>query len=114
MWNKYYRGDAPTSTESNRPSKSYTTIDGTSGKYWTKFGASFESIATGLLLAETATIAGWEFADQYIYAQSNTMRLDGRTSPLSDVHLAAGSNAASSPGSAPFRIKKKRWKYGFY
>ena len=81
-------------------------MDGTSGRYWTRFGASFESIATGLLLAETATIAGWEFADEYIYAQSNTMRLDGRTSPLSDVHLAAGSNAASSPGSAPFRIKK--------
>lgn len=106
MWNKYYRGTAPVASSSNKPSNSYTTVDGTSGRYWTQFGASFESIATGLLLAETATIAGWEFADQYIYAQSNTMRLDGRTSPLSDVHLAAGSNAASSPGSAPFRIKK--------
>lgn len=106
MWNKYYRGSAPVATNSNKPSNSYTTVDGTSDRYWTRFGASFESIATGLLLAETATIAGWEFADQYIYAQSNTMRLDGRTSPLSDVHLAAGSNAASSPDSAPFRIKK--------
>lgn len=106
MWNKYYRGSAPVATNSNKPSNSYTTVDGTSGRYWTRFGASFESIATGLLLAETATIAGWEFADEYIYAQSNTMRLDGRTSPLNDVHLAAGSNAASSPGSAPFRIKK--------
>lgn len=106
MWNKYYRGTAPVASSSNKPSNSYTTVDGTSKRYWTRFGASFESIATGLLLAETATIAGWEFADQYIYAQSNTMRLDGRTSPLSDVHLAAGSNAASSPGSAPFRIKK--------
>lgn len=106
MWNKYYRGSAPVATNSNKPSNSYTTVDGTSDRCWTRFGASFESIATGLLLAETATIAGWEFADEYIYAQSNTMRLDGRTSPLSDVHLAAGSNAASSPGSAPFRIKK--------
>ena len=106
MWNKYYRGTAPVASSSNKPSNSYTTVDGTSGRYWTRFGSSFESIATGLLLAETATIAGWEFADQYIYAQSNTMRLDGRTSPLSDVHLAAGSNAASNPGSAPFRIKK--------
>lgn len=106
MWNKYYRGTAPVASSSNKPSDSYTTVDGTSDRYWTRFGSSFESIATGLLLAETATIAGWEFADQYIYAQSNTMRLDGRTSPLSDVHLAAGSNAASSPGSAPFRIKK--------
>ena len=106
MWNKYYRGTAPVASSSNKPSNSYTTVDGTSGRYWTSFGSSFESIATGLLLAETATIAGWEFADQYIYAQSNTMRLDGRTSPLSDVHLAAGSNAASSPGSAPFMIKK--------
>lgn len=106
MWNKYYRGSAPVATNSNRPSNSYTTVDGTSGRYWTRFGASFESIATGLLLAETATIAGWEFADEYIYAQSNTMRLDGRTNPLSNIHLAAGSNAASSPGRAPFRVDK--------
>lgn len=104
MWNSYYRGSVPTATSSNRPSNSYTTVDGTSERYWTRFGASFESIATGLLLAETATIAGWEFANEYIYSQSNTMRLDGRTSPLSGIHLAAGSNAASSPGSAPFRI----------
>lgn len=110
MWNKYYRGSAPSSTSNNQPSTHYTTTDGTrymSGTtpaYWTRFGASFESIATGLLLANTATIAGWEFANEYIYSQSNTMRLDGRVTPLSNIHLAAGSNAASNPGNAPFRI----------
>lgn len=106
MWNKYYRGSAPVASSSNKPSNSYTTVDGTSGRYWTRFGSSFESIATGLLLAETATIAGWEFADQYIYAQSNTMRLDGRSSPLNNIHLAAGNNASSNPGAAAFRVSK--------
>ena len=32
------------------------------------------------------------------------MRLDGRTTPLSNIHLAAGNNAASTPSSAPFRV----------
>lgn len=110
MWNKYYRGSAPVASSSNQPSTHYTTVDGTrymSGTtpaYWTRFGASFESIATGLLFAEKATIAGWEFNNQYIYSQSNTMRLDGRLSPTSSIHLAAGNNAASNPGSAPFRV----------
>lgn len=104
MWNTYYRGSTPTATSTNRPSSSWTTTDNTSGKYWVRFGSSFESIATGLLFAEKATIAGWDFYEQYIASHSNTMRLDGNASPLSDIHLAVGNNAASSPGSAPFRV----------
>lgn len=103
MWNSYYKGTVITTS---RPNQDYTTVDGTSGKHWVRFGASFESIATGLLFADKATIAGWEFTDEYIYSQSNTMRLDGRTNPLSNIHLAAGSNAASNPGNASFRVSK--------
>lgn len=40
MWNKYYRGTAPVASSSNKPSNSYTTVDGTSGRYWTRFGSS--------------------------------------------------------------------------
>ena len=108
MWNSYYRGQTYSGSSCN-PGTYYTTTDGSAYRgsyraYWVRFGASFESIATGLLFADKATIAGWEFTDEYIYSQSNTMRLDGRTSPLSSIHLAAGSNAASKPGSAPFRV----------
>lgn len=104
MWNSYYRGQVLTASSSNGPASSYTTVDGTYGAYWVQFGTSFESIATGLLFSTAATIAGWEFTNEYIYSQSNTMRLDGRTTPLNNIHLAAGANAASAPGSAPFRV----------
>lgn len=76
----------------------------TSPTYWDSFGGSFESIATGLMFADKAVIAGWNFVDDYIYAQGDTMRLDGRLQPLSNIHLAIGSGAASNPGSAPFRV----------
>ena len=75
-----------------------------SSKYWATFGASFSSVATGLLLAEVANIAGWNFSNECIYSQSETMRLDGRTSPKTNLHLAIGANAATNPGSAPFRV----------
>lgn len=84
--------------------------DGFSGKaptntsYWNTFGANFESIATGMLFAEEANIAGWVFNNNYIYSQASTMRLDGRTSPLANLHLAIGANAATTPDSAPFRV----------
>lgn len=75
--------------------------------YWTPFGTSFESIATGLLFADKATIAGWDFYNTNIQSQSGTMRLDGRTTAAvtGGIHLAIGSNAASNPSSAPFRVK---------
>lgn len=76
----------------------------TNTSYWNTFGASFESIATGLLLAEAANIAGWMFSNECIYSQSSTMRLDGRKSPKTNLHIAVGADAANTPGSAPFRV----------
>lgn len=58
---------------------------------WVAFN-SFENIATGLLLAETATIAGWNFNEDYIFSLSNSVCLNGsdeNSVPL----LAAGTGS---------------------
>ena len=44
---------------------------------WNSFGASFESIATNLLLAEGANIAGWIFRNNRLESQDGTFWLDG-------------------------------------
>ena len=44
---------------------------------WNPFGAQFESVATNLLLAENANIAGWVFKNNRLEAQSGSMYLDG-------------------------------------
>lgn len=91
---------------SGRTPSSYAGTDGGgTSLYWVKFN-SFENVATDLLFADKATIAGWDFYNNNIQSQSGTMRLDGRTTNavLDDIHLAIGTNAASSPASAPFRV----------
>lgn len=44
---------------------------------WNPFGAQFESIATGLLLAENANIAGWIFRNNRLESQNNSAFLNG-------------------------------------
>lgn len=44
----------------------------TNTDYWNSFGASFESVATNLLLAENATIADWVIKDGKITSQAET------------------------------------------
>ncbi len=44
---------------------------------WNAFGASFESVATQLLLAEEANIAGWVFRNNRLESQNGTVFLDG-------------------------------------
>lgn len=46
---------------------------------WNEFGAQFESIATGLLLAENANIAGWIFRDGKLVSQNGKFYLNGAT-----------------------------------
>lgn len=41
--------------------------------YWEKFGATFESIATSLLLAKEANIAGFIFKDNMLISQKGTL-----------------------------------------
>lgn len=46
---------------------------------WEKFGDQFEAVATELLLAENANIAGWIFRNERLESQSGGAFLDGRT-----------------------------------
>ena len=98
---------------SGKSPSSYSVSDGTTSTtaYWVSM-TSFSSVATDLLLAQSATIAGWVFEpDECLRSQSNTMRLDGRSSPTSSIHLAIGSNAYSSPSSATFRVNTSGQMY---
>ena len=56
-----------------------TGVEPTNTTKWNSFGASFESIATNLLLAEGANIAGWIFRDGKLYSQNGKAYLDGVT-----------------------------------
>lgn len=49
----------------------------TSTDKWNSFGASFESVATQLLLAEEANIAGWVFRNNRLESQNGSAYLDG-------------------------------------
>lgn len=60
--------------------------------YWTPFDGNFESIATGLLFAEEATISGWQFFNTYIKSSNNWVALNGNASTDSIPFLAAGNN----------------------
>lgn len=91
---KMFKGQNPSSTSGS---------DGDSKYFWVALN-SFENVATDLLFADKATIASWDFYNQYIASQSNTMRLDGNSKPTGNIHLAIGPNAVSSPSSAAFRV----------
>ena len=67
------------------------------GSGWVAFN-SFENIATGLLLAETATIAGWNFNDRAIWSLDENVILNGRGAEgtrggSDDIFLAAGNTS---------------------
>ena len=57
----------------------FTNIAPPNTSKWNEFGAQFESIATGLLLAENANIAGWIFRNNRLESQNGTFYLDGTT-----------------------------------
>lgn len=52
---------------------SFSNIVPTDSSKWNDFGADFESIATGLLLAEYANIAGWIFKNSMLISQKGTI-----------------------------------------
>lgn len=56
---------------------SFSNVLPTNTSKWNDFGAEFETIATGLLLAENANIAGWIFRDGKLFSQSENCWLDG-------------------------------------
>ena len=62
---------------------------------------SFENVATRLLIAEEANIAGWLFSNQYIVSQNRNVGLDGHAD--SGPRFWAGANYQGR-SSAPFRV----------
>lgn len=56
---------------------SFSNVLPTNTSKWNPFGAQFESIATGLLLAENANIAGWVFRNNRLESQNGDIFLDG-------------------------------------
>lgn len=56
---------------------SFSNVLPTNTSKWNPFGAQFESIATGLLLAENANIAGWIFRNNRLESQNGDIFLDG-------------------------------------
>lgn len=54
----------------------FSAVTPTSTTKWNTFGAQFESVATELLLAELANIAGWIFKDNQLISQFGTINGD--------------------------------------
>ena len=81
----YYitRTDAPNGTGG------FTGVVPTNTAYWNQFGASFESVATNLLLAELANIAGWIFRNSRLESQTlaDGTTTDGSTTKTPMVFL---------------------------
>ncbi len=72
-WDNHYwvaRIDAGTFVAGSTP-------PGGDGSHWNGFGANFDSIATGLLLADNANIAGWIFRNSRLESQDGNVYLDG-------------------------------------
>ena len=63
---------------------------------WNAFGASFDSVATNLLLAENANIAGWIFRNGRLESQDGTIWLDGKKGEIMAKGGFEGSISADS------------------
>lgn len=62
---------------------------------WNSFGASFDSVATNLLLAENANIAGWIFRNGRLESQNGAAYLNGVTG---EVKFANGNFTVDNKG----------------
>lgn len=49
---------------------------------WNEFGANFESVATNLLLAENANVAGWIFKNGILQSENGKSWLNGKTGEM--------------------------------
>lgn len=73
----------------------------TTSSYWKQLQGQFESIATGLLIAEQANIAGWRFKENYIESQNSNVVLNGTAD--SSPKIALGASYANR-NNAPTRL----------
>lgn len=74
---------------------------GNDTSYWKAFQGQFENIATGLLFAEEANIAGWWFSNSRIESQSRNVLIDGNAD--NGPRIALGATYANR-NSAPARM----------
>ena len=94
-----YNGKYYMVADSRRNWGSFHNVYPTNESYWTVFGASFESVATGLLFAEKATIAGMDFYNNCIQAQTGRFFIDGRSaSDLAGLPIMSFGENASKDG----------------
>lgn len=56
----------------------FSNVVPTSTSKWNNFGAQFETVATQLLLAENANIAGWIFRNNRLESENGSVWLDGK------------------------------------
>ncbi|MDR0864947.1 MAG: hypothetical protein LBO74_08450 [Candidatus Symbiothrix sp.] len=68
----------------------------TNTTYWNTFGAQFDSVATQLLLAENANIAGWVFRNGRLESQSGNVWMNGNTG---EINFTGGKIQLKSDGS---------------
>lgn len=70
-------------------------------QYWKRLQGQYESIATGLLIADQANIAGWRFRENYIESQNSNVVLDGNANDGPKIALGA---SYANRGNAPTRL----------
>ena len=71
---------------------------GNDTSYWKAFQGQFENIATGLLFAEEANIAGWWFSNTHIESQNRNVSIDGNADDGPRIALGASySNRKGAP-----------------
>lgn len=78
----------------------------TNTSYWRQL-STFESVATNLLFASTATIAGWNFNNDYIWSQDRRCYLDGTGGTKGTPVISLGENSMST-GLVPSQTAKVR------
>jgi hypothetical protein len=73
---------------------------------WESFGASFSSIATGMLLAENANIAGWIFRNQRLESEDGGAWMDGKTGEvcIKGKFISNGGNSSTTINSGKIVI----------
>lgn len=73
-----YRNSTYYMVSENRKGSTFSNVTPPNSSYWTAFN-TFENIATGLLFADKATIAGWQFSNYKIYSTNNQVVLNGNS-----------------------------------
>lgn len=80
---------------------SFSGVPPTNTSKWTRFQGEYENIATSLLFAKEANIAGWWFSDKRIESQNRNVIIDGNAN--TDPRIALGATFANRHN-APSRM----------